>query len=289
MQLTSINNATIPKIHACSFPLSDCCRCQLCMFHEHANELTKICDRGERPRQSYVDIMILRSVHLDSCSVSPPAALSISQRFMQESSLRLLVVVVSCVCCTNTPTNKHKLKISMYQQTTPRRIPTPPHPWWTSLISLHTESTCRPTEIHGLWSIRRPPRPKSSKTTFSTTWLRCRICCTAQSQDPSSSRFPAPWNWSQPSWCIPKQSSYEVRYTTAAWILRISVRVRVRVRVRVKLLYTYSGMQTKLIKRALVINVAQILHSYYRCVYCYNSISTIRPPIPPPIHPHVSI
>jgi hypothetical protein len=34
--------------------------------------------RGERPRQSYVDILIFRSVHLDSCSVSPPAALSIS-------------------------------------------------------------------------------------------------------------------------------------------------------------------------------------------------------------------
>jgi hypothetical protein len=34
--------------------------------------------RGERPRQSFVDIICFRSVHLDSCSVSPPAALSIS-------------------------------------------------------------------------------------------------------------------------------------------------------------------------------------------------------------------
>jgi hypothetical protein len=37
-----------------------------------------VSDRGERPRPSYVDIVILRSVHLDSCSASPPAALSIS-------------------------------------------------------------------------------------------------------------------------------------------------------------------------------------------------------------------
>ena len=37
-----------------------------------------VSDRGGRPSQSYVDIGILRTVHLDSCSVSPPAALSIS-------------------------------------------------------------------------------------------------------------------------------------------------------------------------------------------------------------------
>ena len=37
-----------------------------------------VSDRGGRPNQNYVDIGILRTVHLDSCSVSPPAALSIS-------------------------------------------------------------------------------------------------------------------------------------------------------------------------------------------------------------------
>jgi hypothetical protein len=38
--------------------------------------------------------------------------------FMHESFRCLMVVVVSCVCCTKTPTNKHTLNISMYQQTT---------------------------------------------------------------------------------------------------------------------------------------------------------------------------
>ena len=41
MQLIAIHNATIQKIHAGIFLLTDGCRCQLRMLHEHANELTK--------------------------------------------------------------------------------------------------------------------------------------------------------------------------------------------------------------------------------------------------------
>ena len=42
MQLISIKNLTIPKIHAWIFPLSDCCRCHWPMLHEHANERTNV-------------------------------------------------------------------------------------------------------------------------------------------------------------------------------------------------------------------------------------------------------
>jgi hypothetical protein len=40
MQLIAIHNATIQKIHAGIFLLTDGCRCQLRMLHEHANEQT---------------------------------------------------------------------------------------------------------------------------------------------------------------------------------------------------------------------------------------------------------
>jgi hypothetical protein len=40
------------------------------------------------------------------------------KRFMHESLLCLRNVVASGVCCTKTPTNKHKLNIFLYQQTT---------------------------------------------------------------------------------------------------------------------------------------------------------------------------
>jgi hypothetical protein len=53
-----------------------------------------ISDRGERPKPSFVDIVFLRSVHLDSCSVSPPAALSIS------TLLSMWICIAHVLSCT---------------------------------------------------------------------------------------------------------------------------------------------------------------------------------------------
>jgi hypothetical protein len=41
MQLIAIHTATTQTNHACISPLCVCCRCQLRMLHDHANELTK--------------------------------------------------------------------------------------------------------------------------------------------------------------------------------------------------------------------------------------------------------
>jgi hypothetical protein len=40
LQFTAIHNATILKIHAWMLTLTDECRCQLRMLHEHANDQT---------------------------------------------------------------------------------------------------------------------------------------------------------------------------------------------------------------------------------------------------------
>jgi hypothetical protein len=58
-------------------------------------------DRGERPIQSYVDIMILRSAHLDSGSVSPPAALSISPLLCERGTTTLILTIYNYICRTN--------------------------------------------------------------------------------------------------------------------------------------------------------------------------------------------
>jgi hypothetical protein len=140
MPIIALNNATIQQNNAWVFPLTDGCRCQFRLLHDHANELTTIpiihvstdhetsslscnqyswhawkCNSSQLTRQEFESIMHESFLCLKVVGVSCVCC----TKFMHGSSLCLIVIVVSWVYFTITPTNEpifssRVLILSMY-------------------------------------------------------------------------------------------------------------------------------------------------------------------------------
>ena len=119
MPIIALRNATIQKNHAWIFPLTDGCRCQLRLLHDHANELTNIpIIHVSTDHETWHCIHVFLNAYRKTWPACWVATSSLSrkryewhdwtcnsshfemqqlQRFMHKSSLRLIVVVVNGV------------------------------------------------------------------------------------------------------------------------------------------------------------------------------------------------
>jgi hypothetical protein len=130
MQLIAIHDATIQNNHAWIVSLCDDCPCQLRLLHGHADEITNTqIIHVATVKATWHCIHVYLNSYRRTSSALFVAILSISRKqnqwhdwtcntpqcimqqfkkntIMHEFTLYLIVVVVTCVCCANTPTNE---------------------------------------------------------------------------------------------------------------------------------------------------------------------------------------